>query len=108
MIVSGGENVYSAEVEHALYPHPAVAEAAVIGVPDEKWGERPMALVVLKADATATADEIRAHVAGFAEQGYISRYGVPDRVEFVRELARTSVGKLNKRAMRELYAPGKA
>ncbi len=108
VIKTGGEWVSSLEIEDLITRHPAVAESAVIGVSDEKWGERPMALVVLKADATATADEIRAHVAGFAEQGYISRYGVPDRVEFVRELARTSVGKLNKRAMRELYAPGKA
>jgi len=75
----------------------------VIGVPDEKWGERPLALVVLKPEFSGkvAAAEIQAHVLGFAEQGRISRYGVPENVRFVDSLPRTSVGKLNKRGMRE-------
>ena len=103
VIKSGGEWISSLELEEIISQHPAVAEAAVIGVPDKEWGERPLALVVLKpglAGQVSVAD-IQAHVRAFAAQGRISRYGVPERVEFIEALARTSVGKLNKRAMRE-------
>jgi fatty-acyl-CoA synthase len=110
VIKTGGEWISSLELEEIISQHPAVAEAAVIGVPDKEWGERPLALVVLKpgfAGQVGVAD-IQAHVRSFAAQGRISRYGVPDRVEFVEALVRTSVGKLNKRAMREerLGKPG--
>lgn|ERR1035438_6022991 len=81
--------------------HPGVAEVAVIGVEDKKWGERPLAMVVLKKDQRIDAAEIQAHVRANAEQGHISKRGVPDQVRFVGNLARTSVGKLNKRAIRE-------
>jgi fatty-acyl-CoA synthase len=101
VIKTGGEWVSSLEIEDIIGRHPAVAEVAVIGVKDDKWGERPLAMVVLKKDQTADADAIRAHVKSFADQGHISKYGVPDQVRFVDSLARTSVGKLNKRAMRE-------
>ncbi|MBI2277874.1 MAG: fatty acid--CoA ligase [Dechloromonas sp.] len=103
VIKTGGEWISSLELEEIISQHPAVAEAAVIGVPDKEWGERPLALVVLNPGfigKTGCAD-IQAHVRGFAERGRISRYGVPERVEFVEALARTSVGKLNKRVMRE-------
>jgi len=103
VIKTGGEWISSLELEEIISQHPAVAEAAVIGVPDKEWGERPLALVVLKpglAGQVSVAD-IQAHVRAFAAQGRISRYGVPERVEFIEALARTSVGKLNKRAMRE-------
>ncbi|HXE40941.1 MAG TPA: fatty acid--CoA ligase, partial [Azonexus sp.] len=103
VIKTGGEWISSLELEEVISQHPAVAEAAVIGVPDKEWGERPLALVVLNpgfVGKLASAD-IQAHVRGFVEQGRISRYGVPERVEFVEALARTSVGKLNKRVMRE-------
>jgi len=105
VIKTGGEWISSLELEDILCRHPGVAEAAVIGIPDKDWGERPLALVVLKADFAGKVDmaEIQAYVRGFAELGRISRYGVPDRVEFVEALARTSVGKLNKRAMREQW-----
>jgi len=107
VIKTGGEWVSSLQIEDIIARHPAVAETAVIGVADSKWGERPMALVVLRKDAAApTPDEIRQHVAAAAEQGQISRYGVPDQVQFVTELARTSVGKLNKRVMRQQYPAG--
>lgn len=105
VIKTGGEWVSSLQIEDIIARHPAVAETAVIGVQDGKWGERPLALVVLKKDVAAVSeDEIRQHVMAAAEAGQISRYGVPDRVRFVAELARTSVGKLNKRVMREQVA----
>ena len=103
VIKTGGEWVSSLELEDIIGRHPGVSEVAVIGVPDEKWGERPLAMVVLKpefADKVSVAD-IQAHVKVHADQGHISKYGVPENVRFVESLARTSVGKLNKRAMRE-------
>src|SRR5450830_860141 len=107
VIKTGGEWVSSLEIEEIIARHPAVAETAVIGVKDAKWGERPVALVVLKAEHInkVDADDIRKLVLAAADDGVISKYGVPDRIEFVKELARTSVGKLNKRVMREQY-PG--
>jgi fatty-acyl-CoA synthase len=108
VIKTGGEWISSLELEDLIGRHPGVAEAAVIGVPDPEWGERPLALIVLKPDFVGKVDQaaIQAHVRAFAEQGKISRYGIPDRVEFVGALARTSVGKLNKRLMREQRAKG--
>jgi fatty-acyl-CoA synthase len=86
-----------------LSTHPAVAEAAVIPIKDEKWGERPMALVVKKPGAIVTDVELRKIFERAAEEGKISRFGIIDRIEFVEELHKTSVGKLNKRAMRQAY-----
>ena len=105
VIKTGGEWVSSLQIEEIIARYPGVAETAVIGVQDGKWGERPVALVVLKPDAAGkvTAEDIRQHVLAASDSGQISRYGVPDRVQFVAELARTSVGKLNKRVMREQY-----
>jgi fatty-acyl-CoA synthase len=79
---------------------PGIAEAAVVGVPDDKWGERPVAFVVCKADAKPTEEAIRRHVQDFAERGAISRYAVPDRVYFVDAIPKTSVGKLDKKVIR--------
>jgi long-chain acyl-CoA synthetase len=98
MIVSGGENVYSTEVEAALYAHPAVLEAAVIGVPDQSWGERVHAVVVLKPDRLATADEIVAVC-----RDRIAGYKVPRSVEFADALPKSGAGKILKRALRERY-----
>jgi acyl-CoA synthetase (AMP-forming)/AMP-acid ligase II len=95
MIVSGGENVYSAEVENALAGHPAVASCAVIGVPDPEWGERVHAVVVLAPGATATADELREHCAR-----HIARYKAPRSVEFVDALPLSGAGKVLKRELR--------
>lgn len=77
----------------------------MIGIKDAKWGERPLALVVLKASHAGqiNTEEIRALVQGAVADGIISKYAVPEQIEFVTELARTSVGKLNKRVMRERY-----
>ena len=105
VIKTGGEWISSLEIEDILSQHPAVSEVAVIGVHDAKWGERPKALVVLKDECAATtnADELRAFAMSFADRGVISRYGVPDTITFVNTLLKTSVGKLNKRALREAF-----
>ena len=103
VIKTGGEWISSLELEDLIVRHPAVNEVAVIGVKDEKWGERPVALVVLRAGATASAEEIREHLKGFADKGIISRYGVPEQITFLDSLTKTSVGKLNKKAMREQF-----
>ncbi|HRD34839.1 MAG TPA: fatty acid--CoA ligase [Rhodocyclaceae bacterium] len=104
VIKTGGEWVSSLELENIISQHPAVGEVAVVGVKDDKWGERPLALVVLKPGQTATADEIKATAAKVAEAGRISRYAVPDQIRFVDTLERTSVGKINKKFIREQLA----
>lgn len=104
VIKTGGEWVSSLEVEDILSQHPAVSETAVIAVRDSKWGERPKALVVLKSGIdTATPDDIRSFVKTFADRGIISKFAVPSDIVFVPSLTKTSVGKLNKKALRETY-----
>jgi acyl-CoA synthetase (AMP-forming)/AMP-acid ligase II len=98
MIVSGGENVYSAETENAIAKHPAVAACAVIGVPDEHLGERVHAVIVLRPGATATADEISAHV-----KSLIAGYKTPRSVDFVDALPLSGAGKVLKRDLRAPY-----
>ena len=90
MIVSGGENVYPAEVENALMAHPAIADVAVIGVPDAKWGEVPKALVVLKPNAQAGEIELIEHC-----RSRLAHYKCPRSIEFLDEsLPRTGTGKV--------------
>jgi fatty-acyl-CoA synthase len=96
VIVSGGENISTIEVERAVDSHPAVLEVAVVAVPDETWGERPKAYVVLREGAHATADEIIDHV-----RGQLAHYKAPDAVMFVDELPKTSTGKIQKFQLRE-------
>ena len=96
MIITGGENVYSAEVEQALAKHPAVRQCAVIGVPDAKWGERVTAVIIPVAGATPTPEEIIAHC-----RGLIAGYKVPKEVRFMEALPMTATGKILKRAVRE-------
>ncbi|WP_246074348.1 acyl-CoA synthetase [Nonomuraea terrae] len=98
VIISGGENVYPAEVESALYEHPGVAECAVIGVPDDRWGEVGKALVVLRPGAAAGADEMLKHL-----DGRLARYKIPKYLEFVPELPKNAAGKLLKAPLRKLY-----
>jgi len=99
MIVTGGENVYSGEVEAVIYEHPAVREAAVIGIPDPKWGELVMACVVLKPGHTLSADELLAHC-----RRSLANYKVPRRVEFSEsELPKSGSGKILKRVLRERF-----
>jgi fatty-acyl-CoA synthase len=96
VIITGGENVSSIEVEDAVFSHPAVAEVAVIGVPDDKWGEMVTALVVISEGAQVTGEEIIAHC-----RGKIAGYKIPKRIEFRDELARTATGKIQKFKLRE-------
>jgi long-chain acyl-CoA synthetase len=98
MIVSGGENVYPVEVEEALAQHPAVADVAVIGVPDERWGEAVKALVVTRPGAAASADELVA----FARER-LAGYKLPRSIEFVAELPRNPSGKVLKHELRDRY-----
>jgi fatty-acyl-CoA synthase len=98
VIISGGENIYPAEVESALRAHPAIADCGVIGVPDQRWGEVGRAVVVLRRGAVA--DE--ADVLGFLD-GQIARYKIPKSVRFVAELPRTATGKIAKKLLRETH-----
>ncbi|POM27333.1 Long-chain-fatty-acid--CoA ligase [Actinomadura rubteroloni] len=91
VIISGGENISTVEVEQAVASHPAVLETAVVGVPDERWGERPKAFVILRVGASATEADIVAHV-----RAHLAGFKAPDRVEFVTELPKTSTGKIQK------------
>ncbi|TYK42966.1 acyl--CoA ligase family protein [Actinomadura decatromicini] len=96
IIVSGGENISTVEVERAIDSHPAVLEVAVVAVPDDKWGERPKAFVVLRDGHAATEAELVGHV-----RESLARFKAPDRVEFVAELPKTSTGKIQKFQLRE-------
>ncbi|MBM3525349.1 MAG: AMP-binding protein, partial [Alphaproteobacteria bacterium] len=104
VIKSGGEWVSSIAIEDLIGRLTGVAEVAVIGVPDAKWGERPLALVV-RRDAALTPEAVRDHVAGFAASGAISRFAIPEQIRFVEALARTSVGKIDKKALRRTHLP---
>ncbi len=104
VIKTGGEWISSLELEDLILKHPAVAETAVVGIPDPKWGERPLALVMLRPDHEVNETAIRTWLQDFAERGVISKWGIPNRVLFVESIPKTSVGKLNKKAMREQYA----
>jgi acyl-CoA synthetase (AMP-forming)/AMP-acid ligase II len=101
MIVSGGENVYPAEVESALYGHPAVADVAVIGVPDARWGEAVKAVVVLKPDTEVTSEELIAYA-----RTRIAGYKLPKSIDFVDILPRNPSGKLLKHVLRAPYWQG--
>ncbi len=97
LIVSGGENVYPAEVERVLHEHPAVLEAAVVGWPDPRWQEVPVAFVVLRPDAweACSADELMGHLLG-----RLARFKVPRDVRFVSMLPRNAMGKVQHAALR--------
>jgi len=98
LIKSGGEWISSVDMEGRLMDHPAVLEAAVIAVPDPKWSERPLACVVLRPRASATAEQLREHLAQF-----FARWQLPDRIEFLETIPRTSTGKFLKSRLREMY-----
>jgi fatty-acyl-CoA synthase len=104
VVKSGGEWISSLAIEDIISQHEGVSEVAVIGIPDEKWGERPLALVVLKEESTSpvTEQHIHIHVKEWAERGVISKWAVP-QVLFVEELEKTSVGKLDKKVIRQKY-----
>jgi acyl-CoA synthetase (AMP-forming)/AMP-acid ligase II len=96
MIISGGENIYSVQVEEAISKHAAVLETAVIGIPDDEWGESVMAYVVLKPDESATEQEIID-----TAKANLASYQKPKRVAFVDELPKAPTGKILKRVLRE-------
>ncbi|MGZ4352511.1 MAG: AMP-binding protein, partial [Gaiellaceae bacterium] len=99
VIKSGGEWISSVDLENALMAHPAVAEAAVVAIPDPKWDERPLAAVVLKEGQSATAEELNEFLAG-----QFAKWWLPDRYEFVAEIPKTSVGKFRKTELRDMFA----
>jgi long-chain acyl-CoA synthetase len=104
MIISGGENIYSVEVEQALSTHPAVLEAAVIGIPDERWGEAVHAVVVCKPGMRVSSEELIAHA-----RTQIAGYKVPRSIELRTEaLPKSGVGKILKRELRQPYWAGKS
>ncbi len=103
VIKTGGEWVSSIEIEDLLSKHAGVTEAAVIGTKDEKWGERPVALVVAHRDTPPSEAELKAHLQVFADEGQISRYAVPNQILFIDSIDKTSVGKINKKVLREKY-----
>jgi len=109
VIKSGGEWISSLTLEDIVSRHPGVSEVAAIGIPDERWGERPMVLIVQNTDADvpASAENICSHVSKYVESGDISKWAVPERVEFVDEIPKTSVGKLDKKLIRRQYAESK-
>jgi acyl-CoA synthetase (AMP-forming)/AMP-acid ligase II len=98
MVISGGANIYPAEVEAVLHSHPAVMDVAVIGVPDEQWGESVKGVVQLRPGESATADELIAFTAA-----RIAAYKKPRSIDFVDDMPRDAAGKLLKRKIREPY-----
>ena len=100
LVKSGGEWISTVALENALMGHPAVSEAAVIAIPDEKWAERPLAVLVLKEGETTTDEELREFLAP-----HFAKWWLPDRFEFVDEIPKTAVGKFRKTALREQFAP---
>jgi acyl-CoA synthetase (AMP-forming)/AMP-acid ligase II len=98
MIISGGENIYPAEVENAIFGHPAVAEVAVVGVPDEKWGESVKAVIVPVAGAERNDADVLAWAAA-----RIARYKVPKSIDWVSALPRNHTGKVLRRVLRDAY-----
>ncbi|WP_233575834.1 fatty acid--CoA ligase [Noviherbaspirillum saxi] len=103
VIKSGGEWVSSLEIENLLSRHPSVGEVAVIGIKDAKWGERPLPLIVLRAGAKVAEMELLKHLMELSIRGTISKFAVPERILFVDAIDKTSVGKINKKALRDKY-----
>ena len=101
VLKSGGEWISSVDLENHLMAHPAVLEAAVVGVPDDKWTERPLATVVVKEGAAVTAEELRDFLGD-----RIARWQLPERWAFIDEVPKTSVGKFDKKVIRSRYADG--
>jgi len=101
VIKTGGEWLSSLDLENLISQHPAVAGAAVVGVPDEKWGERPYALVTLKPGENIGLEDIQKHLQQFVDSGDINKWAIPEHVDFVEDIPKTSVGKINKKLIRD-------
>ncbi len=101
VIKTGGEWLSSLDLENLISQHPAVAATAVVGVPDEKWGERPHALVTLKPGETITVEDIQQHLKQFVDSGEINKWAIPEQIDFVEDIPKTSVGKINKKLIRD-------
>lgn len=101
VIKTGGEWLSSLDLENLISQHPAVAGAAVVGVPDEKWGERPHALVTLKPGEEANLEDIQSHLKQFVDSGEINKWAIPGQIDFVEDIPKTSVGKINKKLIRD-------
>ena len=99
LVKSGGEWISSVDLENQLMAHHAVAEAAVVAIPDDRWGERPLAAVVLRDGAQASPEELRTHLSG-----EFAKWQLPERIEFIRAIPRTATGKFKKAALREQFA----
>jgi fatty-acyl-CoA synthase len=105
VIKTGGEWISSLELEDIISQHPGVSEVAVVGVPDQKWGERPLAIVVLKESFMETVAEkdIKEFCMTFVEKGVIPKFGVPTEIILNQEIPKTSVGKISKKDIRERF-----
>jgi len=103
LVKSGGEWISSVELENAIMGHPKVAEAAVIGIPDERWSERPLACVVPKEGEDVTLDELAGYLAD-----RVPKWWIPKDMELIDEVPKTSVGKFSKKTLREQFAKARA
>ncbi|PSF06089.1 long-chain fatty acid--CoA ligase [Marinobacter fuscus] len=101
VIKTGGEWLSSLDLENMISQHPAVAGAAVVGIPDEKWGERPYALITLKPGENASEEDIQKHLQAFVDSGDINKWAIPSQMRFVEDIPKTSVGKINKKLIRD-------
>ena len=101
VIKTGGEWLSSLDLENMISQHPAVAGAAVVGVPDEKWGERPYALITLEPGESISEQDIKQHLQQFVDSGDINKWAIPEQMRFVEDIPKTSVGKINKKLIRD-------
>ncbi len=107
VIKTGGEWISSLYLENLISQHEAISEVAVVGVPDEKWGERPLAMVVPKADFAdkLSVEGIKAFLQKFVDEGLISKWGIPDKFIVTEQIPKTSVGKIDKKVIKRDVAP---
>ena len=102
VIKTGGEWISTLELESLISSHAAVRSVAVVGIPDEQWGERPLALVVCKEGEDLEPQAIATYLQGFVDRGHMTKWAIPRQIRIVPDIPKTSVGKINKRLIREL------
>ncbi|MDR2221428.1 MAG: fatty acid--CoA ligase [Flavobacteriaceae bacterium] len=103
VIKTGGEWTSSLLLEDLIGTYKGIGDVAVVGVPDERWSERPLALVVLRDEGSATENQIKEHLQQYIDSAVINKWAIPDRIIFVKDIPKTSVGKINKKLIRELF-----